>query len=158
MYSSSNDTFFNFSKEKRVWTPCWNNSHKHLTQVKTITHTQTAEWTKKRNHNLSSSSALIERPLTERHRAKRQCQHWREERLLPRWRWRRRRRWWLPEQRRLPPSVGCPPGSTPATGWPTGRNPRTTWMTRKLETEISVVKIKTTPSVDERWRSKFDQG
>lgn len=23
MYSSSNDTFFNFSKEKRVWAPCW---------------------------------------------------------------------------------------------------------------------------------------
>lgn len=30
VYSSSNDTFFNFSIEKRVWAPCWNNIHMHM--------------------------------------------------------------------------------------------------------------------------------
>lgn len=35
MYSSSNDTFFNFSIEKSVWAPCWNNSHVKPTVTRT---------------------------------------------------------------------------------------------------------------------------
>lgn len=53
--------------------------------------------------------------------------------VLPRWRWRRRRRWWLPGQRRLAPSAGCPQAWSPATGWQENRIPQTTWRTRTLE-------------------------
>lgn len=54
-------------------------------------------------------------------------------RPLPRWRWRRSRRWWPPGQRRRPPSAGCPPAWTSATGLPGNRSPQTTWRTRTLE-------------------------
>lgn len=36
MYSSSKDTFFNFSIEKSVWAPCWNNSQVKPTVTPTV--------------------------------------------------------------------------------------------------------------------------
>lgn len=57
-------------------------------------------------------------------------------RPLPRWRWRRSRRWWPPGQRRRPPSAGCPPAWTSATGLPGNRSPQTTWRTRTLEKRV----------------------
>lgn len=138
VYSSSNETFFNFSIEKRDWAPCW----KTFTHKWTCSHTSTHLPKKKAGRVVKVYTTLcVQSPLKSStvpnfkyylcytKRGKPTNETWW---FLPRWRWRRRRRWWLPGQRPLPPSVGCPQAWSPATGWPRNRIPQTTWRTRML--------------------------
>lgn len=58
LYSSSNDTFFNFSIEKRAWAPCWNNIHTlyligHMGTCSSIC----KSWLISSEHNMESSDS-----------------------------------------------------------------------------------------------------